>query len=169
MIFATVGTQFPFDRMMVCLEEAILTSGYEGKVVAQVGDGSKFSSTYIECFNKLAPDEFYFYFKAAKLVVSHAGMGNVISCLDHEKVGFFLSRDHGLREHRNNHQFSTVKAFKGKFNGLRFFNDTSEFINSLSRCLVSLDGLDVYQGSEGDKGQARLLRLNLNNKISCMI
>ena len=40
MIFLTVGTQFPFDRLVKAIDELISQNGFKQKVFAQIGDSS---------------------------------------------------------------------------------------------------------------------------------
>ena len=40
MIFLTVGTQFPFDRLVQCTDEFISRNGFEEEIFAQVAETS---------------------------------------------------------------------------------------------------------------------------------
>ncbi|MFC7367399.1 glycosyltransferase [Vreelandella zhaodongensis] len=132
MIFITVGTQLPFDRLLEYFDEWRNQVGYAGKVVAQVGEGSQFSSPTIEMFETLSSEEYYQWFCQADGVVSHAGMGSILSCLDHRKRGVFLPRQHALGEHRNDHQRDTAEAFEGKYPSLVFCTEKEAFFNALT-------------------------------------
>ncbi|HUQ96914.1 MAG TPA: glycosyltransferase, partial [Chitinophagaceae bacterium] len=52
------------------------------------------------------------YFNKASLIVSHAGMGNIISALEREKPILVLPRLAQYGEHRNDHQMATAKVFE---------------------------------------------------------
>lgn len=132
MIFITVGTQLPFDRLLEYFDEWRGQVNYSGKVVAQVGEGSQFSSSSIEIFKTLSSEDYYQRFCEADGIVSHAGMGSILSCLDHKKRGVFLPRQHALNEHRNDHQRDTVEAFDGKYPSLSFCTEKEAFFNALN-------------------------------------
>ena len=74
MIFITVGTQLPFDRMLTYIAQWLEKSGYTGNVVAQVGEESHFESDSMVIYKTLSSDQYYQLFSQAEVVVSHAGM-----------------------------------------------------------------------------------------------
>ena len=61
-------------------------------------------------------EEFQRLFARADLVVSHAGMGNIIACLEADKPLVLLPRQAKLGEHRNDHQMDTAEAFQRMYN-----------------------------------------------------
>ncbi|MDQ7727264.1 glycosyltransferase [Halomonas sp. SpR8] len=127
MIFITVGTQLPFDRLLEYFSDWQKNAGYTGKVVAQVGIGSRFTSNQVEMVETLTSEQYYQWFSQAEGVVSHAGMGSILSCLDYGKRGVFLPRQYTLNEHRNDHQLDTATAFKEKYPTLTFCADKQAF------------------------------------------
>lgn len=135
MIFITVGTQLPFDRLLEYFDEWRAGVGYTGKVVAQIGEGSHFGSPSIEVFKTLSSEQYYHWFCEADGIVSHAGMGSILSCLDHNKRGVFLPRQYALGEHRNDHQLDTAQAFAGKYPTLEFCADKVAFFSALNKLL----------------------------------
>lgn len=135
MIFITVGTQLPFDRLLETFAEWRDTSSYTGEVVAQVGEGSQFTHPDMTIFKTLSSDEYYYWFCQAQGIVSHAGMGSILSCLDHGKRGVFLPRQYVLAEHRNDHQLDTAKAFTGQYPTLAFCSDKQAFFNALDELI----------------------------------
>lgn len=137
MIFITVGTQLPFDRLLETFVEWFDISGYAGEVVAQVGEESQFTHPDMKVFKTLSSDEYYQWFCQAQGVVSHAGMGGILSCLDHGKRGVFLPRQYALAEHRNDHQLDTAKAFAGQYPTLAFCLDKQAFFSALDALVSS--------------------------------
>lgn len=110
MIFATVGTQLPFDRMMEALDAWAAVSGEH--VVAQVGP-SKRDFSRLDCFQYLAHAEVERYFKQARVIVAHAGMGSVLTALKHKRPIILIPRDASRGEHRNDHQQATARWLEG--------------------------------------------------------
>lgn len=109
MIFVIVGTQEPFDRLIRYMDEwSAKTNNYD--IVAQTAD-SLYKPSHFEYFSFLPVSEFDKKFKEASLIVSHAGMGSIISALQYSKPIIVMPRLAELREHRNDHQVATAKSF----------------------------------------------------------
>jgi len=105
MIFVTVGTQLPFDRLVRAVDEiAALT---DEEVFAQTNGGT-YMPRNIRCTDYLSADEFDKMFRRARLIVSHAGMGTILSALTHRKPIVVMPRFAFLGEHRNEHQYATA-------------------------------------------------------------
>lgn len=105
MIFATIGTQAPFDRFIKMLDE--LAPQMDEEIVAQTYNGA-YKAQNIKTVDFLPPDVFNDYFKRARLIVSHAGMGTIISALTMNKPIIVMPRLASLGEHRNDHQMATA-------------------------------------------------------------
>lgn len=105
MIFATIGTQAPFDRFVRMLDE--LCEGMEEEVIVQtIGEGYK--ARNIKMVGFLPPDEFNDYFSRARLIISHAGMGTILSSMRQGKPIIIVPRLASWHEHRNDHQMATA-------------------------------------------------------------
>ncbi|MBF9060902.1 hypothetical protein HKCCSP123_17100 [Rhodobacterales bacterium HKCCSP123] len=106
MIFATVGTQLPFDRLLLGLDSwAALNHGVP--VFAQCGESRK-RLRHIETVAHLSQSDFRTRLKAAKLVVSHAGMGSILMAAELGKPVILMPRRAKFAEHRNDHQQDTA-------------------------------------------------------------
>lgn len=106
MIFVTVGTQLPFDRLLSLVDN--WASGREQEIIAQTGSTKVFYSN-ITAVDNFSPDRFSEIFGKADLIVSHAGMGTVINALSQRKPIIIFPRRASLAEHRNDHQLATAK------------------------------------------------------------
>lgn len=106
MIFATVGTQLPFSRLIDALDA--LAPGLDEPVVAQIG-GSEGQWPHLETHVSLTPDAFERHFTAARVIVAHAGIGTILSAKRWGKPLVILPRRHALGEHRNDHQLATAR------------------------------------------------------------
>ncbi|WP_072542380.1 PssE/Cps14G family polysaccharide biosynthesis glycosyltransferase [Bacteroides mediterraneensis] len=105
MIFATIGTQAPFDRFVKMLDE--LCKDTEEEVICQTIQ-TNYQAQNIKTVDFLPPDEFDQYFKKARLIIAHAGMGTIISALKQKKPIIIVPRLASLKEHRNDHQMATA-------------------------------------------------------------
>jgi UDP-N-acetylglucosamine transferase subunit ALG13 len=108
MIFVTVGTQAPFDRLIKLMDIWCRDAGKQ--CFAQIGKNG-YRPRFMPFKEVLTEQEFNQQFDRATIVVSHAGMGTIISCLQHRKVLLTLPRLLKYGEHRNDHQISTTTAF----------------------------------------------------------
>lgn len=107
MIFVTVGTELPFNRLV---QEVDAWAGRTGRldVFAQIGK-TDWRPSFIEyqCF--LEPQVFADRFARSSVIVSHAGMGTILSALHAGKPILVVPRRASLSEHRNEHQLATAK------------------------------------------------------------
>lgn len=105
MIFATIGTQAPFDRFVKMLDE--LCKSINEEVICQTIQ-TNYQAQNIKIVDFLPPDKFDQYFKKARLIIAHAGMGTIISALRQKKPIIIVPRLASLKEHRNDHQMATA-------------------------------------------------------------
>jgi UDP-N-acetylglucosamine transferase subunit ALG13 len=106
-IFVTVGSQMPFDRLVIGMD-AWAAKHRDHVVTAQIGESS-YAPKAMAAVNSLPPAQFVQRVREADLVVAHAGMGSVISAAEYGKPMVLLPRRGDLRETRNDHQMATVK------------------------------------------------------------
>lgn len=107
MIFVTVGTQLPFDRLVLAVDRWA-GAHPELEFFAQVCEGAT-PPQHMQHKPFLGADEVDQLVRKAELIVSHAGMGSVLTALQFEKPILILPRKSDLGEHRSDHQVSTAK------------------------------------------------------------
>lgn len=109
-IFIVVGTQEPFDRMIKAIDEwAAMHSGYS--IFAQVSK-AQYQPKSFQFTDFITPELFDARFNEADLIISHAGMGTIISALASGKPIIVMPRLAANHEHRNDHQLATAKSFE---------------------------------------------------------
>jgi UDP-N-acetylglucosamine transferase subunit ALG13 len=130
MIFATVGTQGQFDRLIRTVDE---WAGGRGRtdVFAQIGP-SNFCPKHIRTKQFIDPAEFRHRVESASLVIAHAGMGSIITALELGKPIVVMPRRASLGEHRNDHQVATAKRFAEQGRIIVVFND-KELVDKLDQ------------------------------------
>lgn len=111
-IFVTVGTQLPFDRLIVAVDEWA-SCNHCVDILAQIGP-SHYTPRYIQYLDFLSADEIGKIARKSDLIISHAGMGSILLALSHRKPIIIMPRRCSLRETRNDHQLATAKIFTGK-------------------------------------------------------
>lgn len=130
MIFVTVGTQLPFDRLIGAVDAWAGRTGRRD-VLAQIGP-SQLRPQFIEYRPFLPPPEFSRHFASAELVIAHAGMGSIISAMSQGKPILVMPRRASQHEHRNDHQLSTARRFR-EMGSILVAMDENELEEQLSR------------------------------------
>lgn len=110
MIFVTIGTQAPFDRLISAMDEVAGLIGGE-EVIAQA-IGTSIVPKNMKVFDFIPPDEFDKLFAKARIIIGHAGTGTILSALTSQKPILVMPRIASLGEHRNEHQLATAEAFE---------------------------------------------------------
>ena len=126
MIFATVGTQLPFDRLLIGLNSWAMRNP-DVPIMAQTGS-STHEFPHIETVSHLSQSEFRARFEAARLIVAHAGMGSILSAAELGKPIILMPRRAKFQEHRNDHQ-----------------QDTANEMARLSNVTVAQDNDDLHE------------------------
>ena len=101
MIFVAVGTQFAFDRLIKAVDTWLIANHQQG--VAQIAEGNYLPQA-MQWQRFMDMPTFNQHFNNADLIISHAGMGNIITALEGQKPIIVMNRQHALGEHRNDHQ-----------------------------------------------------------------
>jgi len=141
MIFVTIGTQAPFDRLIRAVDE--WSEGKDVEIVAQVSSMSEYRAENLRTVETLSRQEYDEFLNKCDLIISHAGMGTIIKALEMGIPIITLPRlfDHG--EHRNNHQVHTAKALAkmGMIYECLDENMLKELLDKISevRVLASID------------------------------
>lgn len=137
MIFATVGTQLPFPRMIHALRHAVQHLDVE--IIAQTIDTEYVYEPRgrLTCIKNLHPSEFQSLVTRAHIIVSHAGIGSIISAASSCKPIALMPRQSDRAEHRNDHQIDTARRFEGR-QGIYVFQDEVQLIDLLQTPLAPL-------------------------------
>jgi len=111
MIFLTVGTQFPFDRLIKTIDDILGRGLIREDIFAQIGHTS-----YEPCFFKavkfLAKKEFDENLKRASGIIGHAGMGTIRMALDNDKPLLVMPRLRRYHEVVHDHQIEIARKFE---------------------------------------------------------
>lgn len=110
MIFVTVGAQMPFDRLIRAVDAWAGRCGRED-IFAQVGQ-TTFRPAALECVPFIDPAEYRQRLFEADAVITHAGMGTILTALELGTPILAMPRRADLGETRNDHQFGTAEAFR---------------------------------------------------------
>lgn len=117
-VMFTAGTQFAFPRLAEAVRQVAVRQP-AWSLVFQAGPGAALAAfaerSTVQAAALFPADHFQECFNAADLVVTHAGMGNIIACLEAGKPCMLLPRQARLGEHRNDHQVDTARAMTQRY------------------------------------------------------
>jgi UDP-N-acetylglucosamine transferase subunit ALG13 len=114
-VFVTVGSQMPFDRLCGAVDAWASDPGVaaEVEVFAQIGLTSA-PPRHVAHAATLPAAEYEARVARADLVVAHAGTGTIFTALRHGTPVLVLARRADLAETRNDHQDATVARFEAR-------------------------------------------------------
>lgn len=136
-IFLTVGTHEPFERLVKAVDEWVQNHKDKKTVFGQITRHGH-RPAHFQFTDRLTPAEYQTYFEAADLIISHAGMGTILTALSKGKPIVVMPRRGHLSETRNDHQYTTVKHL-GERPGIYVAKDETEFTMVLSQALTNME------------------------------
>ena len=108
MIFVTVGTHTDGFSRLVQAMDAIAEQGNE-EVVMQIG-ATSYEPRAARWFRFVSQQEIDELCREARVIVSHAGAGSIISALQYGKPLIVMPRLHRYGEHMDDHQTELATA-----------------------------------------------------------
>jgi UDP-N-acetylglucosamine transferase subunit ALG13 len=112
MIFMTVGSMLPFDRLVKSMDDWAARHP-QVEIIAQIGAGA-YEPQNMKWVRTFSRREFDDHTRNAELVVAHAGVGSVVTALEFRKPIVVLPRFAAAKEHTTNHQVDTAKWMQGR-------------------------------------------------------
>lgn len=114
MIFLSVGTQQPFDRLVRAVDG--WAASHPQPVFGQLGAlaADSYRPQHFEWCEFLSAADYARRLAAAEVLVAHVGMGSIISALRAGRPLVMLARSAALGEHRNEHQQATAARLQGR-------------------------------------------------------
>ena len=114
MILVMLGTQNnSFHRLLEKIEELIKNGVIKDNVIVQAGY-TKFKSDDMQIFDLIPREKLEKYQNQADLIITHGGVGSIITSLKLGKKVIAIPRLHEYGEHVNNHQIEIVELFNNK-------------------------------------------------------
>lgn len=114
MILVLLGTQNnSFHRLLEKIDELIEKGVIDEKVLVQSGY-TNYESKNMRIFDLIPQEELERYQEQADLIITHGGVGSIISSLKKGKKVIAVPRLHEFQEHVNNHQKQIVESFSRK-------------------------------------------------------
>jgi len=112
MILVTLGTQDKkFYRLLDAIQKAIDDGKIKDKVIVQAGYSSDYKSDDMEIFNLVSISKFKKLISECDILITHGGVGSIITGLKHHKKVIAVPRLKKYKEHTNDHQEQIVDNF----------------------------------------------------------
>ncbi|NUB46448.1 glycosyl transferase family 28 [Fertoebacter nigrum] len=152
MIFATVGTQLPFDRLLLAVD-TWASMHRDVPVVAQTG---RTATTYshLTCLPQMDQRRYADCVAQARVIVAHAGMGSILTAIEAGKPVILMPRRADLGEHRNDHQRDTA-AEMAVLSNVTVVEDSATLCTAISAALTRAN--DPALAARSNVASARLL------------
>lgn len=109
MLFASVGTMFPFDRLVRTVDDWAAAHP-DVPTLIQIGHGT-YEPRHARFVRLLPPARYKAIVAAARLFVAHAGMGSILTAFEARRPLLMFPRRHALGEHTTDHQLATLAHF----------------------------------------------------------
>lgn len=130
MILVLLGTQDKeFPRLLEAVDREIKLGNIKDKVIVQKGL-TKYESDNMEMFDLLPSNELDKLISKADLIITHGGVGSILSAIKKNKKIIAAARLAKYKEHHNDHQKQIIKEFadQGYLIELRDFNKLGKLI-----------------------------------------
>ena len=112
MILVTLGTQDKqFYRLLDAVQKQIDKKVIKDRVVVQAGCSSDFKSNDMEIFDLIPMDEYDKLIEECDVLITHGGVGTVITGLKNDKKVIAAARLEKYGEHVNDHQLQIIENF----------------------------------------------------------
>lgn len=135
MIFVTLGTQDkPFTRLLKKIDEEINKGNIKEEIIVQ-GGCTKIDTKNMKIFNQVSQQEFEEYIKKCDLLLTHAGVGSIITGLKYDKKVVAVARLAKYGEAANDHQIQLIENFsqEGYILGVNDLNDLSKVLKEAKK------------------------------------
>lgn len=118
-LFAILGTQkFPFNRLIKALDELVEKGIYlPGEICIQSAYYDYVPQKTKYC-KLLPPAEFISLIKETPVIITHAGVNSILTCMQQNKHFLIVPRLKQYGEHVDNHQNEIAQVMKEQFNVL---------------------------------------------------
>lgn len=136
MILVTLGTNDKkFTRLLKAVEKQIKNKTIKDEVIVQAGFTSDYKSKHMKIFDLIPMDEFDKIIKECDILITHGGVGSIITGLKYNKKVIAAARLEKYKEHVNDHQLQIIENFtnSGYILPLTDFNKLDEVLKDVKK------------------------------------
>jgi UDP-N-acetylglucosamine transferase subunit ALG13 len=132
-IFASVGSMLPFERLVQGVDEWARDN--PGQVVyIQIGE-TEYEPRHVPFTRMMPMAEYRERLRACDLFVAHVGMGSILQALEERKQTLMLPRHQEWGEHTTDHQIHTAERF-GHLPGLKVVDSVADLHREMTALLA---------------------------------
>ena len=114
MILTVLGTNDkPFTRLAEAVEAAVRSGDIREEVIVQAGF-TKYESDCMKVIDYIDQEQFADYLSRASMLITHGGVGTIMTALKQGKTVLAAARLQKYGEHVNDHQLQLLEAFEAK-------------------------------------------------------
>ena len=154
MILVMLGTQNnSFERLLKKMDELIEKKVIDEKVIVQSGYTND-ESKNMRIFDLIPQEELEKYQEQADLIITHGGVGSIVSSIKKGKKVIAVPRLHRYHEHVNDHQKQIVEAFdkKGYIIGI-------QRIDELRKAIIRAQEFEPKKYEDQEKSNSKMLEI----------
>lgn len=109
-----LGTQNnSFHRLLEEIDELVKKGIINDEIIVQAGY-TKYNSKNMKILGLMPKEELEKYQEKADLIITHGGVGSIISSIEKGKKVIAVPRLHEYQEHVNNHQIEIVEKYSNE-------------------------------------------------------
>lgn len=132
MILVMLGTQNnSFHRLLEEIDGLIKEGIIQDKVIVQAGY-TKYDSNNMKILTLISKEELEKLQEQADLIITHGGVGSIMTSMEKGKIIIAIPRLHKYGEHVNDHQKEIVEKF-AKAGSIIGINDVKELKNAIKK------------------------------------
>lgn len=151
MILVMLGTQNnSFHRLLEEIDRLIKDGQIKEEVVVQSGY-TKYESTNMKIFDFISSDELEKLEQQADCIITHGGVGSIISSIEKDKKVIAVPRLKQYGEHVNDHQLDIVQSFD-KLGYIIGITNVSELSDALHK-------IDIFQPKKYVQNTGRIISI----------
>ena len=114
MILVLLGTQDKsFKRLLDAVDKEIVSGNIQEDVIVQAGY-TKYISENMKIFDLVSQNDLDSLMKKARIIITHGGVGSILSALSYQKPVIAAARLSRYLEHTNDHQVQIIKEFSNR-------------------------------------------------------
>lgn len=154
MILVLLGTQNnSFHRLLEKMDELVEKKIIDEKILVQAGY-TKYESKNMRIFDLIPQEELERYQTQADLIITHGGVGSIISSIKKGKKVIAVPRLHEYQEHVNDHQKQIVESFdsKGYILGIKE-------VEELEGAIIKVQDFTPVKYDSKQKGNLKMLKI----------
>ncbi|RZF60648.1 hypothetical protein EWE75_22035 [Sphingomonas populi] len=132
MIFASVGSMLPFERLVRAVDDWAHANPSQD-VFIQIGD-TEYEPKHAPFARMIPMTQYRQRLRDCDLFVAHVGMGSILQALEDRKQMLMLPRHQEWGEHTTDHQIHTAERF-GYLPGLKVVDTVDDLHREMSALL----------------------------------